>query len=142
MLIVIANQGYTDLIMDAARAEGAAYVVVMGHLGNEDSCAPWTYADVIANTTGIDALLDGHSHDTDQVEMLNKDGETVLRSGCGTKLAGVGCLRIGKDGKLSTDLFLWNNKTAAPDLLCIRNDSYTAVKAAKDGLPSGLRSDL
>ena len=120
--------------VDAAREEGAAYVVALGHLGNEEACAPWTYVDVIGNTTGIDALLDGHSHDTDQVEMLNKDGQTVLRSGCGTKLAGVGCLRIGKDGKLSTDLFLWNNKTAAPDLLGIRNDAYTAVKAAKDAL--------
>ena len=124
--------------VDAARAEGAAYVVVLGHLGNEDSCSPWTYADVIANTTGIDALLDGHSHDTDQVEMLNKDGETVLRSACGTKMAGVGCLRIGKDGKLSTDLFLWNNSVAAPELLGIRNDVYTAVKTAQDALKAKL----
>ena len=124
--------------VDVARAEGAAYVVVLGHLGNEDSCSPWTYADVIANTTGIDALLDGHSHDTDQVEMLNKDGETVLRSACGTKMAGVGCLRIGKDGKLSTDLFLWNNSVAAPELLGIRNDVYTAVKTAQDALKEKL----
>ena len=124
--------------VDAARGEGAAYVVALGHLGNEEACAPWTYADVIANTTGIDALLDGHSHDTDQVQMENKDGQTVLRSGCGTKLAGVGCLRIGKDGKLSTELFLWNNKTAAPALLGIRNDVYTAVKTAQDALTEKL----
>ena len=124
--------------VDAARAEGAAYVVVLGHLGNEDACSPWTYADVIANTTGIDAFLDGHSHDTDQVEMLNKDGETVLRSACGTKMAGVGCLRIGKDGKLSTDLFLWNNSVAVPELLGVRNDVYDAVKAAQDALSEKL----
>ena len=124
--------------VDAARAEGAAYVIALGHMGNEASCSPWTYADVIGATTGIDAFLDGHSHDTDQVEMLNKDGETVLRSGCGTKLAGIGCLRIGKDGKLSTELFLWNNKTAAPALLGIRNDAYTAVKTAQDALTEKL----
>ena len=93
---------------------------------------------MIANTTGIDAFLDGHSHDTDQVEMLNKDGETVLRSACGTKMAGVGCLRIGKDGKLSTDLFLWNNSVAAPELLGVRNDVYDAVKAAQDALSEKL----
>lgn len=120
--------------VDAAREEGAAYVIALGHLGNEQACEPWTYADVIGNTTGIDALLDGHSHDTDQVEMVNKDGQTVLRSGCGTKLAGVGCLRIGKDGKLSTELFLWNNKTDAPTLLGIHNDADAAVKSAKDAL--------
>lgn len=120
--------------VDAAREEGAAYVIALGHLGNEQACEPWTYADVIGNTTGIDALLDGHSHDTDQVEMVNKDGQTVLRSGCGTKLAGVGCLRIGKDGKLSTELFLWNNKTDAPTLMGIHNDVDAAVKSAKDAL--------
>ena len=124
--------------VDAARAEGAAYVIALGHLGNEASCSPWTYADVIGATTGIDAFLDGHSHDTDQVEMLNKDGETVLRSACGTKMAGVGCLRIGKDGKLSTDLFLWNNSVAAPELLGVRNDVYDAVKAAQDALSEKL----
>ena len=124
--------------VDAAREEGAAYVIALGHLGNEEACAPWTYADVIANTTGIDALLDGHSHDTDQVEMQNKEGQTVLRSGCGTKLAGVGCLRIGKDGKLSTELISWNNKTSAPELLGIRNDAYTAVESAQAALSEKL----
>ena len=124
--------------VDAARAEGATYVVALGHMGNEADCAPWTYADVIANTTGIDAFLDGHSHDTDQVEMENKDGQIVLRSGCGTKMAGVGCLRIGKDGKLSTDLFLWNNSVAAPALLGIRNEAYDAVTAAQDVLAAKL----
>ena len=124
--------------VDAARAEGAQYVVAMGHMGNEASCQPWTYADVIANTTGIDAFLDGHSHDTDQVEMLNKDGATVLRSGCGTKLAGVGCLRISAKGELSTDLYLWNNDVAAPELLGIRNAAYDAVTAAAGTLSDKL----
>ena len=50
----------------------------------------------------------------------------------------MGCLRIGKDGKLSTELFLWNNKTAAPALLGIRNDVYTAVKTAQDALTEKL----
>ena len=66
--------------VDSARAEGADYVVVMGHLGNEAECAPWTYGDVIANTSGIDVFLDGHSHDTDQVVVKNKDGKDVPRS--------------------------------------------------------------
>ena len=124
--------------VDAARAEGAAYVIAMGHMGNEASCQPWTYADVIANTTGIDAFLDGHSHDTDQVKMLNKDGETVIRSGCGTKLAGVGCLRISTKGEVSADLFLWNNDVAAPELLGIRNAAYDAVTEASGKLSEKL----
>lgn len=121
--------------VDAARAEGADYVVVMAHLGNEASCSPWTYADVIANTTGIDALLDGHSHDTDQVVMKNKDGKDVLRSACGTKLEGVGYLRISaKDGAMTTGLYTWNNDVSAPELLGIKNSVSEAVDSATEAL--------
>lgn len=121
--------------VDAARGEGASYVVVMGHMGNEATCAPYTYADVIANTTGIDAFLDGHSHDTDQVTMLNKDGQEVLRSACGTKLAGIGYLRISADdGSLACGLYTWNNDVSVPELLGIRNDASAAVAVATDVL--------
>lgn len=73
--------------VDGARAESAQSVIIMTHLGNEDEYKPCTYADVIASTTVINAMLDGHSDDTDHVEMLNKDGETVLRQGCGNRLS-------------------------------------------------------
>ena len=124
--------------VDSARAEGAAYVVAMGHMGNEASCIPWTYADVIGNTNGIDAFLDGHSHDTDQVEMINKDGAKVLRSGCGTKLQGVGYLRISKEGELSAGLYSWNNDVAVPELLGISNDVSAAMEAATKTLDEKL----
>ncbi len=116
--------------IDAAKGEGAQYVIGLAHLGNEAECEPWTYADVIANTTGMDALLDGHSHDTDQVEMLNKDGETVLRSACGTKMEGIGYLTISTKGELATGVYMWPNKVAAPDLFGFDNEVAATVKAA------------
>ena len=76
--------------VDDARAEGADYVVVMGHLGYYEVSSPWNYADIIANTNGIDVLLDGHSHDSEQVVMKNRDGQDVIRSACGTKLESIG----------------------------------------------------
>lgn len=125
--------------VDAARAEGAQYVVVMGHMGNEASCAPWTYADVIANTTGINAFLDGHSHDTDQVVMQNKDGEDVIRSACGTKLEGVGYLRISaEDGSMSSGIYTWPNDVSAPEMLGISNDVSAAVEGATSVLSERL----
>ncbi len=120
--------------VDDARAEGAQYVIVMGHLGNEDECTPWKYSDVIANTTGIDAWLDGHSHDTDQVVMQNKDGQDVVRSACGTKLANIGVLTIGKDGSVSSKLYDWDLDIAAPKLLGLNNAGSEAVSAAADVL--------
>jgi len=124
--------------VDAARAEGAKYVVALGHLGNEVNCQPWTYADVIGNTNGIDAFLDGHSHDTDQVEMTNKDGAKVLRSGCGTKLQGVGYLRISAAGEITAGLYSWNNDIAAPELFGLDNEVSKAVAAATDTLNAKL----
>ena len=116
--------------VDDARGEGAEYVIVLGHMGNEAECVPWTYADIIENTTGIDAFLDGHSHDTDQVTMLNKDGEEVIRSACGTKMANIGWLRISaEDGSLSAGLYTWNNDIPAPQLLGISNEVSEAVAA-------------
>ena len=117
--------------VDDARAEGAQYVIVMGHLGNEAEVQPWTYADVIANTNGIDAFLDGHSHDTDKVVMTNKDGDDVIRQACGTKLEGIGWLRISaEDGSVDTGLYTWSNKVSAPELLGITNEMTGEVEKA------------
>ena len=68
--------------VDAARAEGADYVYLIAHLGNEEECRPWTYADVIANTNGIDVVLDGHSHDMDQIVMLIVQDQTITHVIC------------------------------------------------------------
>ena len=116
--------------VDAARAEGAEYVVVMGHMGNEEACRPWTYADVIEHTTGIDVFLDGHSHDTDQVVMKNMAGDEVIRSACGTKLACIGYCRIAADGKITAGVYTWNNSDSLPVLLGLNNEMGDAVAAA------------
>ena len=125
--------------VDAAREEGADFVVVMGHMGNEEECRPWTYADVIENTNGIDVFLDGHSHDTEQVTMKNKDGEDVIRSACGTKLACVGYCRIAADGTITAGVYTWNNSVSAPVLLGIDNDMSEAVTEASAALNEKLQ---
>ena len=116
--------------VDEVRAEGVDYVVLLAHLGNEESCKPWTYSDVISRTTGIDAVLDGHSHDTEQVVMKDKAGHDVVRSACGTKLEDIGVLHITRDGKISSELYSWGSSVAAPALLGIENNVSKAVSAA------------
>ena len=125
--------------VDSARAEGADYVIAMAHLGDEDESTPWKYSDVIANTTGIDAMLDGHSHDTNQVIMKNRDGEDVVRSACGTKLANIGALTITTDGGISAELYSWNASIAAPKLLGLDNAGSQAVDAASGELNEKLQ---
>ena len=124
---------------DDARKAGADYVIAIAHLGNEASSSPYNYADVLSHTTGIDALVDGHSHDTDQLVMKNKDGKDVIRAACGTKLEGIGYVTISaKDGSLSYGLYTWHNSTSAPALLGIENEVSKAVSAATDGLNAEL----
>ena len=43
---------------------GADYVILAGHLGENGITQKWSSASVIANTTGIDVCIDGHSHET------------------------------------------------------------------------------
>ncbi len=126
--------------VDEARGEGEAdYVFLIAHLGNEAECIPFTYMDVISNTSGIDAVFDGHAHDTDQVVMKNKDGQDVMRLGVGIKLSGIGWLRISaEDGSITSGLHSWNNDVSAPELLGIRNKMYDRVKEVKDELSDQL----
>ena len=124
---------------DAARAEGADFVYVMGHMGDIEQFRPWTYADVIANTTGIDVFLDGHSHDTNQVVMKNRKGEEVARSAVGTKLDCIGYSHISKEGKIvETGIWTWSNAVPAPELLGIRNEISDKVNEAEQELEEQL----
>ena len=91
--------------VDDARAEGAQIVIAMAHLGIEEDCSPWTSSEVIVNTTGIDAVLDGHSHSMLACEKVkNKDGQEVILSSTETKLAYIGCLTIRDDGSMTSTL--------------------------------------
>ena len=124
--------------VDSARDAGADYVVVLGHMGNEAECAPWTYADVISHTTGIDAFLDGHSHDTEQVIMKDADGQDVIRSACGTKLANIGYLKITADGQFTAGVYPWAADVSAAELFGIENAAAKQVSAASEELAAEL----
>ena len=92
--------------VDAAAAEGADYIIALGHLGVDRSASPWTSREVIANTTGLDAFIDGHSHTTIPSEtVLAKDGAPVILTQTGSYLQTLGKLTIGTDGTLTSALF-------------------------------------
>lgn len=90
--------------IDAAAKE-ADYVIALGHMGIDEASKPWRSEDVIANTTGLTAFIDGHSHSeiTGQ-EVADKDGKTVVLAQTGTALANVGKLTIAADGTVKSEL--------------------------------------
>ena len=89
--------------VDAAREAGAEYVVALSHLGEDAQSSPWMSTEVIANTTGIDVVLDGHSHTVEPSKTVkNADGKDVLLSQTGTKAESIGKLVIAPDGTMTT----------------------------------------
>ena len=95
--------------IDAASAE-ADYVIALGHLGVDESSQPWTSREVIANTTGLDAFIDGHSHTTIPMEeVTDEGGNTVILTQTGSYLDAVGQMTIAADGTITTQLLTAEN---------------------------------
>ena len=91
--------------INAARENGADYVFLVGHLGLNGSIEYWNSESVAANTRGVDAIIDGHSHERIQGKYVkNYLGKDVLIAQTGTKLKTVGELVIGTDGKITSRL--------------------------------------
>ena len=91
--------------INAARENGADYVFIVGHLGLNGSIEYWNSESVAANTRGVDAIIDGHSHERIQGKYVkNYVGQDVLIAQTGTKLKTVGELVIGTDGKITSRL--------------------------------------
>ena len=91
--------------VDAAASENPDYTILIAHLGIDEADSPYMSTDVIANTTGIDAVLDGHSHTEVAMDTVkNRDGEDVVLSQAGYKLEDIGKLTVDSDDKLQTEL--------------------------------------
>ncbi len=92
--------------VDEARSAGQAdYVVLVGHLGQKGSVDRWRSDTVVANTTGIDAVIDGHSHEMYVQKVKNKNGDDVLIVQTGTKFVSFGRIEIDpKSGTATASL--------------------------------------
>ncbi len=76
--------------VDEVKAAGCDLVVVLGHLGIDEESTGNRSVDVIANTTGIDLFIDGHSHDelNEKVEQKHEEGAENVPT---TLLVSTGC---------------------------------------------------
>lgn len=90
--------------VDKATNEGADYIIAVGHLGETGVSDKWTSDAVIKNTEGIDAFIDGHSHETYNKTAFNKNNESVPLIQTGTKLTNIGELIITPSAEEGNDL--------------------------------------
>ena len=93
---------YVQAAIDDARID-ADVVIALGHLGVDESSAPYRSIDLIANTRGLDAFIDGHSHTKMEGELVSdKDGNQVLLTQTGCYFSAIGDMEIKiTDGKAS-----------------------------------------
>jgi len=126
--------------IQSAKNDGADYVVGVGHLGDEaaSKAASVDSASIIANSRGLDAFIDGHSHTIhdgtgeDIITDLDGDGVPLLQAASGisatstTENSGmnrIGQLTISAEGTISYSIL------TEADLTSIVSD--VAVAAAE-----------
>lgn len=106
------TENYEDFYRSVQKAidsvrKNADYVVALAHVGVgiDEKIKKISSFDVIQNTTGIDAYIDGHSH-TEMEENLVKDksGKNVLLTQTGSYLNAVGIMTIDEKGNFSSKL--------------------------------------
>lgn len=93
-----------DVINDVVLEEAPDFIIALGHLGVDPNSAPWTSEDVIANTVGLDAFIDGHSHSTIPGQIVkDQKGNDVVLTSTGSYFDAIGKMTI-HDGEITTEL--------------------------------------
>lgn len=128
--------------INEAKEDGADYVVAIGHAGVDPASSPWTSKEIIANTTGLNAFIDGHSHSTIATEeCIDKDGNPVILSSTGTKLSSLGKMVIKEDGTITSELVTGYSAQDEATLTFV-NDITEQFKALKNTVVAKTEADL
>ena len=70
-------------------------MIAVAHTGIDPSSTPWTTGEIIANVSGLDGYIDGHSHTymlTDKY--TDKDGKEIAPASTGSKFEHYGTMYI------------------------------------------------
>ena len=126
--------------VDALKAEGAALVIGLVHLGVDNESEPNRSIDLYNHVTGIDFLIDGHSH---TVMTAGPNGEPIQSTGTkasDTALMNVGMIQIDNaTGKIEKNKLipLGDNAPVDPEVAAVAQaimdeiDAQYSVKFAE-----------
>ena len=102
------GQEYFDAVqnyINEVKKLGADYIIILAHLGNwGDALEQYTSVGLLSHISGVDALLDGHSHKIYSTYTEDKTGKEVPIIQTGTKLNNIGLIKIKSDGTVSSEL--------------------------------------
>ena len=102
--------------IDEARSKGADYVIALSHLGDSQKGIHPNSTGLIANTSGLDAVIDGHDHHVIEEQFINdKEGNPVLLTSSGTNFQYIGKLTIDTNGGIRSALVNTSSSGFVPD---------------------------
>ncbi len=96
------------------------YIIAVAHLGMDDE-DEYSSNALLANTSGIDILIDGHTHEVYDTTLKDKDGQDIKVLQTGTKGEYIGKILIDSQGDITTELI--------PMDTIIADDRYREVEA-------------
>ncbi|MBQ3912847.1 MAG: metallophosphatase, partial [Lachnospiraceae bacterium] len=76
--------------IDELKGQGCSIVVCVGHLGEEAANEGNNAENVVANTSGLTVMIDGHDHLVENQTVKDKDGNDVLIAETGYYLKNIG----------------------------------------------------
>ena len=85
--------------IDSLIAQGAELIICIGHLGVNEESIPWMSTEVIAQVSGLDIFIDGHSH-TEFAEgstAKDADGNLVLLASSGKYIENLSVVIVNSD---------------------------------------------
>lgn len=100
----------TQSVVNALKAKGADLVIGLVHLGVDGESTPNRSIDLLANVSGIDMLIDGHSH---TVMTEGENGEPIQSTG--TAFANIGVVVIDNATATIQDHYLLSTEGMAKD---------------------------
>ena len=78
--------------IDELKGQDCSIIVCLGHLGEEASNEGNNAENVVANTSGLTVLIDGHDHLVENQTVKDKEGNDVLIAETGYYLKNIGVL--------------------------------------------------
>ena len=95
-------QGYINELRNEKKVD---YVIILSHIGyGGDGLEQFTSPALLANISGVDAIIDGHSHLVYNSTHKDKEGKEIYISQTGTKLKNVGKLTIKTNGTITSEI--------------------------------------
>ena len=100
------NQELYDKIQDyinkLKNEENVDYIILLAHIGMKKN--EYKTEEIVSHLEGIDAVLDGHTHEVYNITIKDKNGNDIHINQVGTKLESIGALIIKPDGSISSEI--------------------------------------